>query len=251
MAQPQVALQIYTLRQEFAHDWAGTLKAVAQMGYPAVQLAWFAAAEPPTSELKKVLDDHGLKVAGCHISLESLEQRLDWEIDRCLELGTPDVVIPWLAPARRTGYRQLADLANSLGARCKQRGARLSYHNHDFEFERVDGTYAIDIILGNSSPDLVQFEPDVYWIKAGGEDPVAVLKKYAGRCPLIHIKDMTSGPNPTYAEVGEGIIDFKSIFAAAEAGGAEWYIVEQDLAARPPLEAVAISLRHLKAWGKL
>jgi sugar phosphate isomerase/epimerase len=251
VANPGVALQIYTVRQEFDKDYVGTLKAIATMGYPAVQMAWFAGKEPPTAELKQRLDDLGLAVAGCHITLEDLERRLDWEVERCLQLGTPDVIIPWLLPERRSGYRKLAELANQLGVRCKELGARLSYHNHEFEFAREDGELAIDILLGNTDPDLVKFEPDVYWIKYGGADPAAVIQKYAGRCPLIHLKDMTAGPTPTYAEIGEGIIDFNPIFAASEAGGAEWYVAEQDFCARPALESAALSLKHLKEWGKV
>jgi sugar phosphate isomerase/epimerase len=251
VANPRIALQIYTVRQDFDKDFAGTLKAVAEIGYPAVQMAWFAGREPATSALKRTLGDLGLTVAGCHVTLEALEERLDWEVERCLELGTPDVIIPWLRPERRSGYRQLADSVNRMGRRCTELGARLSYHNHDFEFARIDGDYAIDVLLGNCDPELVKFEPDVYWIKYGGVDPVTVIQKYAGRCPLIHLKDMTASPTPTYAEIGEGVIDFAPIFAAAEANGVEWYVVEQDWTARPPLESAALSLKHLREWGKL
>ncbi len=254
MANPGVALQAYTVRQALERDFAGTLGAIARMGYPAVQMAWFASGTPETPALKRLLDDLGLAVAGCHVLLEDLEARLDWEVDRCLRLGTPDVVVPYLAPERRGGraaYQRLAESLNRMGARCKELGARLSYHNHDFEFARFDGEAALDILLGGSDPALVRFEPDVYWIRYAGADPAAIIQHYAGRCPLIHLKDMTAGPTPTFAEIGEGIIDFAPIFAAAEAGGAEWYIVEQDWTARPPLDAAALSLRHLREWGKL
>jgi sugar phosphate isomerase/epimerase len=251
MAKPQVALQVYTVRQELEKDFAGTLKAIAAMGYPAVQMAWFAAAEPETADIKTLLADLGLRVAGCHVTLEALEERLDWEVDRCLQLGTPDVIVPWLRPDRRSGYRGLADQLNQMGARCRELGARLSYHNHEFEFERIDGASALDVLMDNTDPALVKLEPDVYWVKYGGEDPVALLQKYAGRCPLVHLKDMTAGPTPTYAEIGEGIIDFAPIFATAEAGGVEWYVAEQDWTARPPLESAALSLKHLREWGKL
>jgi sugar phosphate isomerase/epimerase len=255
MAKPQIALQIFTVRQDLEKDFVGTLTAVARMGYPAVQMAWFAANGPSTAELKKLLADLGLTVAGCHVLIEDLETRLDWEVERCLQLGTPDVVIPWLAPERRptsrSGWLALADIVNGQGRRAKELGARLSYHNHDFEYVRADGEYGIDILLGAADPDLVKYEPDVYWIKYGGADPVAEIQKYAGRCPLIHLKDMTASPSPTYAEIGEGIMDFGPIFAACESNGAEWYIAEQDWTARPPLESAALSLKHLKEWGKL
>jgi len=97
----------------------------------------------------------------------------------------------------------------------------------------------------------VWFAPDVYWIQFGELDPVPVIQHYAGRCPLVHLKDMTAGPTPTYAEIGEGILDVAPILAAAEAAGVERYSVEQDWTARPPLEAAALSLQHFKTWGKM
>ena len=148
-----------------------------------------------------------------------------------LRLATP--------PERRSGYRRLADLVNALGARCQALGARLHYHNHEFEFERADGQLAIDILLENTDPALVKFEP------------AEVIRRYAGRCPIVHLKDMTASPTPTYAEVGEGVIDFRPIYEAAESHGVEWYVAEQDWTARPPLEAAALSLKHLREWGKL
>jgi sugar phosphate isomerase/epimerase len=140
---------------------------------------------------------------------------------------------------------------NRIGARCKAMGARLSYHNHAFEYVSFDGQLGIDLMLGACDPSLVSFEPDVYWIKVGKADPAAYIRKYSGRTPIIHLKDMTAGPTPTYAEVGEGIIDFSPIFAASEASGAEWYVVEQDFCARPALESAKVSLGHLRDWGKV
>lgn len=254
MPTPRLALQLFTVRQELERDYVGTLRAVAAMGYPAVQMAWFSSAAPETTELRRVLDDLGLAVAGCHILLEELEQRLEWEVERSLALGTRDVVIPWLHPGRRpsdrAGWQRLGDLVGQLGERSRALGARLSYHNHDFEMVRVDGEVAMDVVLAACDPAVVLFEPDVYWLRAAGVDPASYIDQHAGRCPLIHLKDMTAGPTPTFAEVGEGIIDFGPIFHAAEAQGAEWYIAEQDWTARPPLEAAALSLKHLRAWGK-
>jgi sugar phosphate isomerase/epimerase len=249
---PIVALQMYTVRDEAQKDFPGTLKAVAEMGYPAVQLA--GAFDLSAKELKRVVDDLGLKVAGAHVGLDALENQLDEQIAYFLEIGTIDLVVPVIPQSRRTGkdsYRQIAESMNSMGQRLKDAGMRLSYHNHAFEFERFDGEYALDLLLGWSDPDLAKWEPDVYWIKVGGEDPAAYIRKYSGRCPLIHLKDMTADASHTFAEVGEGIIDWPPIFAASDANGAEWYVVEQDRWARTSLEAAKLSLKNLKEWGKL
>ncbi len=250
-ARPVVALQMYTVRDEAQKDFAGTLKKVAEMGYPAVQLS--GTGDLPSKELRKILDDLGLKVAGAHVSLDALENELDQQMTYYLDVGTIDLVVPALPQARRAdknGYKQVADSMNAMGQRLKDARMRLSYHNHAFEFEKLDGEFALDLLLGWCDPDLVKWEPDVYWIQYGGEDPARLIRQYAGRCPLVHLKDMTADASRTFAEVGEGILDWPAIFAASEAQGAEWYIVEQDRWARPSLEAAALSLKHLKDWGK-
>lgn len=243
--QPGIGLQLYTLRDQMRNDYVGTLRQVAAMGYPAVQFAGYGGLS--AAEMKSILDDLGLKAAGSHVDLAALEARPDEEITYCLRVGTPDVIVPAMPRELRAsadGYRKLADALNRIGARCQQLGARLSYHNHAFEFEPLDGQPALDRLLAWTDPNLVKWEPDVYWVKVGGTDPAAYIQKYAGRTPIVHLKDMTAGATPTYAEVGEGILDWPAIFGASEASGAEWYVVEQDTCARPPLESVKLSLDH-------
>jgi sugar phosphate isomerase/epimerase len=115
----------------------------------------------------------------------------------------------------------------------------------------VDGEYGLDILYANSDPRWVQAELDTYWIQHGGENPTAYIKKYEGRAPLIHIKDMANDAGRSFAEVGAGILDWPSIFHAAEAGGAVAYIVEQDTCPGDPLDSIRISIENLKQWGKL
>jgi sugar phosphate isomerase/epimerase len=243
---------MYTVRELAQSDLLGALRLVAEVGYPAVQLAGYGGLS--ALQLKQALADLGLLAAGSHVNLEALEAQPDREIAYCLEVGTPDVVIPAMPRELRNspdGYRRLADTMNELGARCRTHGARLSYHNHAFEFERLGERPALDQLLNWCDPQLVAWEPDVYWVQVGGEDPAAYIRKYAGRTPLVHLKDMTAGANPTYAEVGEGVLDWPAIFAACESSNPEWYVVEQDACARPPLDAIALSLKHLREWGKL
>ena len=251
-AKPIVALQMYTVRDESQKDFVGTLRKVAEMGYPAVQLS--GTGDLSAKDLRKLLDDLGLKVAGAHVNLDALENELEQQMTYFLEVGTIDLVVPALPQARRAdknGYKQVADSMNAMGQRLKDARMRLSYHNHAFEFEKFDGEFALDLLLGWSDPEFVNWEPDVYWIKYGGQDPAAYIRKYSGRCPLVHLKDMTADASPTFAEVGEGILDWPAILKASEENDAEWYVVEQDRWARPSLEAAKLSLQHLKEWGKL
>jgi sugar phosphate isomerase/epimerase len=251
-SKPGVALQMYSLREQVDKDFVGTLRAVAEMGYPAVQPHSYGGMS--ARDLRRLLDDLGLKVAGTHVRLSDVEDRLDEEIAFNAELGNPDVVLASVPIERRGSaddWRRLAELFNRAGQRCQAAGARFSYHNHAFEFEPVGGRTGLEILFGETDPRLVLFEPDVYWIALGGKDPAEVIRQHAERCRLIHLKDVGRDEARSFAEVGEGTLDFAPIFAASEAAGAEWYVVEQDRCARPPLESVRISLDHLREWGKL
>lgn len=246
---PGIALQLYTVRDLAKTDFRGTLARVREIGYPAVQLAGYGGLA--AAALKRHLDDLGLAVAGSHIAWDRLATALDEEISINREVDNLDIVCPVLPSAYRAdeaGYQAAAVELNRWGRRCRDAGARLSYHNHAFEFEPIGARSGMAILLSETDPSLVAWEPDVYWIAFAGEDPATWIKRYAARCPLIHLKDMTPAPERTFAEVGEGTLDFEPVFRAASA--AEWYIVEQDTCARPPLESAAISFRNLRDWGK-
>jgi sugar phosphate isomerase/epimerase len=251
MAQIPIALQMYTLRNETGRDFAGTLREVVRIGYAGVEFAGTGGLS--AAELRRLLDDLNLRAAGSHTGLEVLEKNPNEALDYNQEIGSEFIVCPYLPENRRQSaddYRSVAALLNQVGAVCKGRGLQLCYHNHDFEFRPFDGRYGLDILLSATDPDLVKAEVDTYWVKKAGVDPVDYLRQYAGRCPLVHLKDMTPDESRTFAEVGEGTMDWPAIFAAAEAGGARWYIVEQDTCRRAPLESVAISLRNLEKMGK-
>ena len=214
-----VALQLYTVRDEAAKDFLGTLARVAAMGYAGVELAGMGG-----------------------LSARRLREAL----------GNRYIVVPALPEAMRSreaSYAAVTGELNAIGAACRERGMALAYHNHAFEFQRFGGRYALEILYDGTDPALVKGEPDVYWMVYAGADPAAWLRNHPGRCPLVHLKDMAPGAERTFAEVGEGTIDFRPIFAAGATAGVEWYIVEQDRCARPALESAALSLRHLKEWG--
>jgi len=247
-----VSLQMYTLRDDAARDFAGTLEAVAKIGYAGVELAGYYDKTAP--EVKQILEDNGLIATGTHNPIESLENNLDDVIAFNQTLGSRFVICPYLSPDRRAdiaAYQRLGESFNDIGAKLKEAGITFCYHNHDFEFDKFGGdVYAFDALYAASDPALVQIEMDTYWVKKGGEDPADYIRKYPNRVPLLHIKDMTAGDNPTFAEVGEGIMDYPSLFAAAPVGGAQVYVVEQDVCHNhPPLESVAISFRNLQRMG--
>ena len=248
MATVPVALQLYTVRDESAHDFAGTLRRVAQIGYGAVEFAGYGGLS--ADEVKALLSETGLRAASTHVGLAALDADLDHQIDYCLAIGSQYLMLPWIEPGRRgaDAMRDLAPRLNEFGRRCQERGVVFGYHNHDFEFARSDGRYLLDQLLDATDPALVVLELDVYWAAYAGADPSTYLRQRAGRVPLVHLKDMA--PDRSFAEVGDGTLDLPGIFTAAEEGGARWYIVEHDRPSMPALESARRSLQNLRAMGK-
>lgn len=243
-----VALQLYTIRELTGKDFAGTLGIVAKMGYDAVEFAGYGGLA--AKDMKKLLGDLGLVCAGTHEGFDRLDTRLGEVIEYNRTIGNEWLVCPsmpeeWSGKGA-DGFRAFAERLNVIGEKARQAGMRLCYHNHSFEFKKADGKYLLDILLAAADPKRVDAEVDVYWVKYGGEDPVVFISLHKGRCPLIHMKDMTAGPEPTYAPVGTGILDMKGIVKAARNAGTQWFIVELDDSKLPILEAIEISLKNMR-----
>jgi sugar phosphate isomerase/epimerase len=245
-----VALQMYSVREEAAQDFVGTLKAVAAIGYTAIELAGYGGMTAAT--LRPVLDGLGISAVSNHVPLPLLRGNLEATIDDCLTLSCRYLICPWLPEEERgdaAQYRRLAAELNAFGRRCRERGLGFAYHNHDFEFKRVDGQYALDLLLASTDAQTVKSELDIYWAFYAGVDPAAYIRQLQARCAIVHLKDMTKDDSRTFAEVGEGRLEFPAILAAAQEAGVEYYVVEQDRCQRPPLESVKISLDNLRSWG--
>ena len=245
----QVALQLYTVRAETARDFLGTLGRVAEIGYRAVELAGFGGL--PVAELRAALDRLGLRAMGAHVPLADFEARLPTVLAELSELGCGYAVVPWLPEERRDPARahELAATLNRLGAACRDAGLGFAYHNHAFEFEPPAGDgnrrTLFELLATETDPALVAFELDAYWAAYAGHDPVELLRRHAGRVPLLHLKDMTPAPDKADAPVGEGTLPWPQILAAASEAGVEWGIVEQDHP-RDPLGDSGRALRNLE-----
>ncbi len=251
MARIPVALQLYTVRDETARDFAGTLRRVAEMGYGAVEFAGYGGLTP--EQLAALLHETGLRAASTHVALDALEGDLDQQIDYCSAIGCASIVLPWLAAEYRTGeaFRALAPRLDHIGRRCADRGTSFAYHNHDFEFATAgrddEGKTLLDTLRDGTDATLVGFEVDVYWAAFAGVEPVDLLGRYAGRVRLAHLKDF--GADRGFAEVGDGTLDMRGICAAAETAGARWLIVENDAPRMPSLESARRSLENLRGMG--
>ena len=240
----QVALELYTVRDETKRDFAGTLRRVAQIGYAGVEFAGYGNL---TSQvMSALLAEIGLQPVSTHLGLDALQNKqLDASIRYCLDIGCSFIVLPSLAKELRTrkGIQALAPQLNAIGQRCQEHGITFGYHNHDFEFARENGGYLLDYLLQATDPSLVKIELDVYWAAYAGVDPVAYLHVLGDRVALIHLKDMA--PDRSMTEVGKGILDMQSICAFARDRGL-WGIVEQDYPQIPSLESARISLEYFR-----
>jgi sugar phosphate isomerase/epimerase len=252
MAMPIIGLQLYTVRDLIAKDFAGTIKKVSEIGYPNVEIAGYGNLKT-AAEVKKALDDAGVKAMSVHWSLDVLRKDVEKLVDDAQLLELQNVVVPFLPEDRRkdaAAWKETAKLLDEIGSYFHGIGVELAYHNHNFEFQKYDGKTGLEILFENTQPHLVKAEVDVYWVKNAGEDPLAWIDKLGERIRLLHLKDMAAGADKKFAPVGTGIIDFKAILAAAEKAGVRWGIVEQDNCYDvPPLDAIKTSLENLKKLG--
>lgn len=248
MTKTPVAVQMYTLREESEKDFAGTLKKVAELGYDGVEFAGYGGLSP--KEVKALLDELGLQAVSSHVPLEEIEENLVQVIEDQKVLGSKYVVCPFLMLDRRDeeDYKALISVLDHAGEQCRHAGLTLLYHNHDFELNRLsDGRMALETIFDDTNPDNVMTELDVYWLTKAGENPVEWLNRYKNRSPLVHLKDMTCDSERFFAELGTGGVDIEEVLSTGEESGVKWWVVEQDLSRRTPLESIEISIDYLKA----
>src|SRR5713226_632987 len=240
----QVALELYTVRHETKRDFEGTLRQVAQMGYAGVEFAGYG--DLAAQAMAELLAETGLKVAGTHVGLDGLTgEKLDASISYCRSIGCPVMVLPSLPRASRTldGIRALGPQLNSIGLRCRDEGIGFGYHNHDFEFTRIEGHTLLEHLMEITDPALVKIELDVYWAAYAGHDPLALLNRLGERVALIHFKDML--PDRSMTEVGKGVLDMQSITTFAQHHNL-WAVVEHDHPTLPSLESAKVSLEYFR-----
>jgi sugar phosphate isomerase/epimerase len=247
-----IAVQLYSLR-DLPGSFDETLAQVAAAGFGAIES--LGDHGYPAAAMRALLADHGLQVVSAHVQIDALRDRM--QMDEIIAfnqaIGNDTLVvayIPWLRGEMRAQvYQETGQLLDTLGRQCKDAGMQLLYHNHNWEMVSIDGKLAIDWLFDSASPEHLGFEPDLAWIAAADVDPVALLHRYAGRCPRVHIKDLApqdAADSPVVmADVGDGMLSWPSLLAAARDAGAAWYIIEHDSPA-DPIASVSRSLGYLR-----
>jgi len=241
-----VALQLYSVRGDCEADFPATLSAVAKMGYAGVEFAGYYGRS--AAELRGMLDDLGLKCAGTHASFPTL---MGDELPKTIEfnrvLGNRFLIAPSVPPQYRTsreGWLEAARLMTGASERANAEGAVVGYHNHAIEFQPLDGELPWDTFFANTPKEVVM-QVDIGNALHGGGNPVPYIARYPGRALTVHLKEHSASNDR--ALIGEGDVDWQEVFQLCETtGGTEWYIVEQESYAYPPLECVERCLRNVE-----
>jgi sugar phosphate isomerase/epimerase len=243
-----IAVQLYTLRSLLSDpaQLAGVLGRLREIGYRTVEVAGLG---PRTIDrFGEELARAGLDACALHAGFERLTGDFEAVVEECTRWRCEYVVVPSIPDSYRSGdgYRRFAAEASALALPLRERGLRLAYHNHAFELERHDGQTGLETILTAAGPEGLDAELDTYWLQFGGAHPASWIRRFKGRVPLVHLKDMAIRQgDPVDAEIGEGNLDWVEILRACRDAGTRWLVVEQDDPRRDPLEAVAVSYRNL------
>ena len=241
----KIGLQLYTVRDQMKADFEGTLARVAEIGYKEVEFAGYFGHSP--ADVKAILDKHGLSAPSTHVAFENADQ---WKtaLDTAKTIGHEYIVMPWIPAERRKtldDWKNFAQVFNRAGQMSHDAGIQFAYHNHDFEFPKLEGQVPYDVLLQSTDPKLVQLEIDLYWITKAGQDPLTYFARWPGRIPLVHVKDSAGPPDHKMVDVGQGKIDWKRIFAKKDQAGIKHAFVEHDQPPQP-FEDIAVSYRTLK-----
>jgi sugar phosphate isomerase/epimerase len=265
-----IAIQLYSVRDDMEKDFIGTIKKVKELGYEGVE---FAGLFGKTGvEVKAICDEIGIVPVSAHVPYYDMLENPEAVLQDYKDMGCKYVVVPYLTEECRPGTEGWAATVagvQKIGAAAKDMGLQLLYHNHDFEFLKIDGEYALDILYNTVSEDLLKTELDTCWVNVGGENPADYIKKYTGRAPVVHLKDFAGEKSENmyaligidneadketskfeFRPVGKGKQDFPAILEASKDAGAEWVVVEQDEPSMglTRMESIKASIDYLKSF---
>lgn len=247
-----IGLQLYSVRKQCEQALPRVLHAVAKMGYEGVEFAGYY--DRTADELKKMLDDNGLKCCGTHLrtrinTIADGYDEFDKEVEFNQVLGNPYLIFPWMPDDMRNSAdacKKTAELLDTLAERVKKVGAYVGYHAHGGDFAKIGDATQWDLLFENSG-DRVIMQMDIGNCLGGGGDPYATLKKFPGRSLTVHLKEHGADHK---APVGEGDVDWKKVFEICESvGGTKWYVVEHE-SGDNPLASVDACLKNLRKMGK-
>ena len=239
-----IGVQLYTVRDEMKKDAARTLAAVASAGYKQVEFAGYF--DHSAKDIEKMLDDNGLSSPSAHIQMSDLGEGWELMLDAANTIGHEYLVCGWIDEPDRTveGYKKIAERFNAAAEISVKRGVTVGYHNYSYDFKKIDGQIPYEILLRECDPKKVVMEMDVFWVRAGGGDPIAYLDENPGRFRMLHAKDMGPSPKNEMEDVGKGVINWRAILKHGREAGVKYVFVEHD-DPRDPWASIRSSYSYL------
>lgn len=244
-------LQLYTLRDVLPADPKGILKQVSSFGYKQIEsyegekgMFWGMS----NKEFKTLMDNLGMKIVASHCDIN---KDFDRKAAEAAEIGMSYLICPWVGPQKSLDdFKRYADIFNQRGEVCRKNGIRFAYHNHDYSFQPLEGQLPQDVLMQQTDKNLVDYEMDIYWVVAAGQDPAAWISKYPERFRLCHVKDRKKGAAPGEQDasviLGTGSIDFEKLLQ--KAGDIRYRIVEQEAYTNTtPIDAVKANAAYMKS----
>ncbi len=244
-------IQLYSVRDHLDKDPDHTLKSLSDMGYAHVEMAGTAGLEHEA--FKVLLNKHGLTAVSSHLPYEKIVEQTESIIEEARLFDLEFVVVPWLggdAFGDAHAWQSAASQMNSAGAILRSAGIKLCYHNHAHEFAEYDGKTAFDHIFDHSESTNLGLELDTAWAAIGNSNVPALIDRFKGRLPLLHLKDyrLDSNGEPVLTELGHGIIKWGPILEAAQNAGVIWYIAELDNSESDSLESAHINISFMQEY---
>jgi sugar phosphate isomerase/epimerase len=248
-----IGLQLYTLRDTIPNDPKGVLKEVSVLGYKELETYAYSDGKifgMPFSEFASYTKNLGMRICSGHYGLD-LAKSDKWEkaVTDAKSIGQEFMVVPYLSENERKtldDYKRVCEVLNKAGEVCNKYGVHFQYHNHAFEFDKLEGQIPYDLMLAELDPKKVGMELDLYWVVRAGHDPIQYFEKYPGRFEQWHVKDMDKADKDRNADIGTGTIDYKVIFSKAKQSGMKHFYVEQESYPGAPIQSVAASIKYLK-----
>lgn len=223
----EISLQLYSIRNPLAEDFQGSMDKVAKMGYTGVEFAGNYGGMT-AKDLKAFLAEKNLKPVGSHTPVDKLTQNLEEEIAFHQELGMKYMICPWSDMDTVEKAKRLAETLNAVGEKVTKAGLVFGYHNHNHELKNDGGKFPLDVFYELTDPQFVKAEIDIYWVTHAGLDPMEYLKKYDGRLPLVHLKQMKDLSSKAGCDADDGFIDFRKAIDISTALETKEYVYEQE-----------------------
>ena len=254
-----IGIQLWTLRESLPKDIKGVLAQIAKVGYTEVETFGYSVKDgffgTSAKDFKSILNDNGLKATSNHFDFngyikDGKTDTLNSYIETAHILGSEYITVPYVIQELRgksvEDYKKLAAGINKVAEICHSNGLKLAYHNHDFEFTKFENTTGYEVLLNETDKNLVDFEMDLYWVVRSGNDPLQLFKDHPGRFKMWHVKDMDKVNHDFNAAIGQGTIDFKTIFAQAKLAGMQRFFLEHESNYIPnPIESMKTSFDYI------